>query len=358
MKKMYIMLVLAGMLMCIFSCSSPSEKTLKNGKLTIIYSGNIGARYDPCGCRIPLGGLARRSTAFEAIKQNGRNVLALDSGALLYERHQLYPPYEVTMRMTANLMVEMIEKIGIDAVNVSSMDLANSVDSLLAVDKVTSWAWLSANIVWKDSNELVFKPDIIRTVDGLRIGIFGLIDLTSRGIPLINDNYPIKALDPFKAAKREIEKLKNETDLIIALAYMEKDRAEELVGEVDGIDIIIQGHTREHNPSSDHIHFLPYKIYDTIFVRCPDGGRVLGVLDLEIWNGSLDFVNAVENVDLRPESMKQKEDTRDKKSNFTHEFINLDPSIERDREIQDYLNLVGGRIEDLREKLKKASEKS
>ena len=75
------------------SCSTPKEKG-KSGKVTIIYSGNIGARYNPCGCRIPLGGLARRSTIIKGIKDTDSNVLVLDTGALIFERHRLYPPYE------------------------------------------------------------------------------------------------------------------------------------------------------------------------------------------------------------------------------------------------------------------------
>ena len=349
MKRMYLQGVLIGLLMCILSCSSPSENIVKNGKLTILYSGNIGARYDPCGCRIPLGGLARRSTVIEDVKNRKQDVLVLDSGALIYEKHQLYPPYEPTARMAAHLVIDMINKMGIDAVNVSSMDLSNSVDSLLAIDGATSWPWLSANIVWKDSGELVFTPDIIRTVGDFRVGIFGLI---------VDESAPIKVIDPVETAKSEVAKLKKETELIIALAYMEKDKVEELIEEVEGIHLIIQGHTREHNPSSDHIHFLPYKVYDTIIARCPDGGRVLGILELEIWNGSFKFGNAVENVDLRPEAVKLAENPADKKSNFTNEFIDLDPSIVRDRAIQDHLNSVGNRIDEIREKLKKESEKT
>ena len=360
MRMKYVSVVFLGILCCLAACSTSQQKrTGKNGKLTIIYSGNIGARYDPCGCRIPLGGLARRSTAIKEIISKDPNVLRLDSGALIYEKHQLYPPYEVTMRMTAHLVAEVIDRLGIDAVNVSSMDLANSADSLVAIDKqYSSWPWLSANIVWKDSGELAFTPDIIKTVGNLRVGIFGIIDQESRGILLIDDRANVKALDPFEAARKEVEKLQKDCDLVIALAYMEKDRVEELVTDVSGINMIIQSHTREHNPSSDHIHFLPYKVGETIVARCPDGGRVLGVMELEIWNGSLSFNNEVINVDLRPESVKAAEKPEDKQSRFTNTFINLDPEIKRDRPIQDYLNEVGGKIDELKEQLKRESERN
>ncbi|MCE5250818.1 hypothetical protein LLG96_11420, partial [bacterium] len=200
MKRLFLWSVMCGLMIYVLSCSS-SKNTGKSGIVTIIYSGNIGARYDPCGCRIPLGGLARRSTAISDIKSMSENVLVLDTGALVFEKHNLYPPYENTTRMTAHLVTEMMNRIGIDAVNVSKIDLASGPDTLLAISKESSWPWLSANIVWKDSGNLLFTPDIIKTAGNFNVGIFGLMDQTSMGIPLLNERDPITVLDPAETAR-------------------------------------------------------------------------------------------------------------------------------------------------------------
>ncbi|MCE5249986.1 hypothetical protein LLG96_07170, partial [bacterium] len=181
---------------------------------------------------------------------------------------------------------------------------------------------------------------------------------TSMGIPFLNERDTINILDPAETARKEIAKLKSEgAELVIALVYMDKENVEKLVQQVPGINLLIYGHTREHNPSSDHIHFLPYKVNETIIARCPDGGRVIGVMKLDIWNGSLTFLNGVENVDLRPEAVKEKENPKDRQSVFTNEFVDLGPTIQRDKAIQDQLDAVGGKIEELRVQLKKESER-
>ena len=164
-------------------------------------------------------------------------------------------------------------------------------------------------------------------------------------------------LDPVETAKNEVKKLKAEgVDLIVALMYMNKDNVENLVRSVPGINLVIYGHTNEHNPGSDPTFFVPYKVNDTVMARCPDGGRVVGIMKLEMWNGSTDFTNGVKYMDLRPESVKEAVDIKDRKSNFTNVFINLDPSIARDREIQDHLDEVGGRLEEQRKQLKKETD--
>ncbi len=351
MKRLYGRGIFVALAVLVLSCSSTKEKG-KSGKVTIIYSGNIGARYDLCGCRIPLGGLARRSTEIKQIKDTDPDVLVLDTGALIFERHNLYPPYEPTSRMTAHLMIDMLNKIDMDAVNVSAMDLADGPDSLVMYDKLSSWPWLSANVVKRGTEERLFTPDLMKTVGALRIGIFSLMDQTTIGVPFFDDRSSIQVLDPVETARSEVEKLRKEgADLVIALAYMDKDNVERLLDTVSGINLLIYGYTHEHNPGSDHTFFMSYKVKDTIVARCPDGGRVLGVMRIEMWNGSTQFEDSAISMDLRPEAVKTAEDPKNNKSFFTNVFIDLDPSIKQDREIQDQLDKVGAVIDSLSEQL-------
>jgi len=350
MKRMLYFYPVLSVLIMALSCSSPSKEVeKKHGRMTIVYSGNIGARWDPCGCRPPMGGLARRSTILQGIRSSNENVLVLDTGALLFEKHRLYPPYENTSRMTAHLVFDTMNRIGIDAVNVSSMDMAAGADTLIAFDKRSSWPWLSANLVRKDTGELAFTADMVKTVGDLTVGVFGIMDQTTMGIPILDESSPLEVLDPAEAAKREIEKLGNKVDIIVALVYMDKKKIDSFVESVPGMDILIYGHTSEHNPSSDPAHFLPYKVEKTVVARCPDGGRVLGILDLEMWHGSSDFT---ELIDLRPKEVREADPVTEKTSYFVNTFIHLDPKIKRDLAIHEHLKEVGGKISEIREKIR------
>jgi 5'-nucleotidase len=346
MKMIHYFLSACGICILVLSCSSKTNKSdAKNGELTIVYSGNIGAKRDVCGCRLPMGGLARRATVISNIRSTTPNLLILDSGALLYLKKNLFPPADYFHRVVARLMSDVINEIGIDAINVSGFDLADGPDTLLAYDRSTPVEWLSANLVWKKTGELIFQPDMIKTYGTMSVGIFGLIDQSSAGMKMFKDDTPMEILDPIETARREVSKLKEKCDLIIALGYMDNDRVNKLVDEVQGINILISSHTRDHSPSSDHVLFKPEKVGNTILLKCPDGGRVLGRLDLEIVNGSTDFKEITDRIDLRPDTVAESKQSH-MESNYHHTFIDLVSSIPPNKEIQDKIKRVNAFVKD------------
>ena len=340
MKKIPIVTVFFLLLVFFTSCSTDSvNQNLLNGKLTIVYSGNIGGEINPCGCRIPLGGFARRSTVINEIRKETSNVLILDSGALLYPKYYIYPPYDYYLRIRAHLLKDVMTEIGIDAFNVGSYDLADGPDSLLAFDASVPGTWLSSNIVWNDSGELVFRPDKVITVGNIRIGVFGFMDQKSMGNDIFKEDAPVKVLDPVETVRTEVAKLKPECDIIVALAYMDLDHVKKLVEKVSGIHIVFVSHTRGHRPNSDFQDFKPVQVNNTIIARCPDGGRVLGRLDLEIVNGSTEFVKHSRQIDLIPVSQREKEKIFEG-SNYRNTFVELGTKIKSDAKVKEKIDIA------------------
>jgi len=314
------------------SCSNTVE--IEKEKLAIIYTGNIGGQKDPCGCKPPMGGYARRSTVINALRSEHDNIIILDSGAMLYSKNFILPPSDFLFRLNASVSVKAVEKIGIDAVNVSSYDLANSVDSLLAADKSTSFPWLSSNLTWRNSGDLVFKPDIIIHKGNVNVGVFGVMADNFMGATLYNEDSPLKVLDIIETSEKEVSKLKEECDLIIALAYMSMAEVQELSERVSGIDIIILSHNRYHTPSSNHTEFAPIKNGRTLIARCPDGGRVVGYLDLEIVNRSTDFEEIPSEESIDQNMAVEHSDNISLQSTYMNNFIDLGPEIKSDEEIK------------------------
>jgi len=333
MKDYRVIMSVAVAMLVSLGCSKGTAPTEKNGRLTILYTGNIGAQIDPCGCRIPMGGLAKRATVLASMKMEAPDALVLDSGALLFDKIRLSPAFVPMYRERARLVVEEVKKMGVGAVNVSSMDLADSADSLVAYGDA-GFPWLSANVMWKKSGALVFPPDSVKTVGDLRVGIFGFMDDNTFGVPFFDETSPLKVADPTEAVRSEVRKLRKTCDLVVALAYMDLDRVEKLTGDVPGIDVVIVSHTRTHNPGSEHLYFQPLKPGKTLIVRCPDGGRVIGRLELNMVNGSTDFTDSGTMKDLRPKEIREKDKSVKAVSTYTNSFTDLDPSVPRNEEIQ------------------------
>jgi len=326
-----VFLILAVLiLMC---CSCGSEQTHES--LIIIHSGNIGGKFDACGCSPPMGGMARRETVVKAIAKNYTNILTLDSGALMYVVNFLMPPTDTLYRFDANATSVLAERVGFDAVNVSSFDLCNSVDSLLAVDSRTSFPMLSANLVWRKDDQLVFEPDQVFTKGALKVGVFGVMSDNYLGTPLFNDPSPVKVLDINEAAKKEVAKLKKGCDVVIGLAYMSEDEMKEMIETVPGMDVVIHSHNNYHTPSADHMSNEPVKIGKTLLLRCPDGGRVIGVAELHVVNGKADFVKDESDVVYNEENAKSL-----KSSVFRHYFFDMGPEVREDPDIQKEIDSI------------------
>ncbi|MFC1539549.1 hypothetical protein ACFL6H_08995 [Candidatus Latescibacterota bacterium] len=333
-------------------CMSCSKSEIKNEKFTIIYSGNIGGQVNPCGCQPPMGGYARKSTIINAVRsEKEKNILVLDSGALLFNSIFLQPSTEALSKLNAHVAAQIVDKLGFDAINVSSFDLSNSVDSLLAIDRSSSVNWLSSNLVWRDSGEPVFTKDIILSKGILNIGIFGVMADDFLGANLYDESSPLKVLDIIETAKEEVSKLKAETDIIIALCYISEKEATELCEKVSGIDIVIHSHNGYHDAESYTETFKPEKINKKLFLQCPDGGRVLGVIDLEVVNGSGDFKEVEGKTVINKKSDDIIDYAGETDSKYQNYFFTLTDDINTDTEIQEEIDRLREGLSALRDSL-------
>ncbi len=338
MKRLFFLFFIV-LIACMAAGCSKSGSAGKSGKLTVIYTGNIGGILESCGCRIPKGGIAKRATVLAEMKQEAPDAIVLDSGALLHDSSRLNPPLEDVYRRRMRLLVDEFKRMGIDGANISHMDLSNTADSLVAYGS-NGLPWLSANVAWKNSGKLIFQADTLRTVGDLTVGIFGFMDDNTMGVAFFDESSPIKVLNPTETVRAEVQKLRKKCDVLICLAYMDMDRVQKLVTDIPGIDVAVVSHTRSHNPSSEHPNFQPVKQGKTLLVRCPDGGRVVGRLELSLVNGSPDFTDAEANKDLRPEEVQRADKRAPTVSTYRNFFTDLDPDVKRVPEIQAKVDAV------------------
>ncbi len=110
------------------------------------------------------------------------------------------------------------------------------------------------------------KPDVIKIVGNVKLGIFGLITPNVNILTNLGKNVKVNP-DLVSVANAEVEKLKKEgADVIIAVTHIGVDADKDLASKVNGINIIVGGHS----------HTL---ITTPIVVKNPDGGQTIIVQD-------------------------------------------------------------------------------
>lgn len=222
-----------------------------------------------------VGGYARINSYFKKIrKEKGSdNVLAFDCGDTL---HGTYP----VVKTKGEAMVEPLNLLKLDAWTIH-WDFVYGPDHLKKISKKLNYPLLSCNCHSDADDELLFKATEIFERGGVKVGVIGI------GAYIIDKAFPDKISNGYYFTlgnvelPRHIKKLKNQgVEIIIVLSHLGFSQDCKLASEVDGIDILLSGHT--HNRI-----FKPVKINDTTIIQSGCHGSFVGQLDLELKKGKI-----------------------------------------------------------------------
>jgi 5'-nucleotidase len=218
--------------------------------ITILHTNDTHSQIDPLPANdrnAGKGGVARRATLVKRIRKENPNTLLVDAGDVLQGT-----PYFNFYR--GEVEYKAMSAIGYDAGTLGNHEFDNGVEALAAALKFANFDIVSANYDVKGTVlEGRVKPYVVKTVGGLRVGLFGLgISPTALITP---ENFKgVTYVDPVIAA-RDVVKILREKErcaLVVCmshLGYSPTPRRNEMAGDwqvaaqVDGIDFIASGHS-------------------------------------------------------------------------------------------------------------------
>jgi 2',3'-cyclic-nucleotide 2'-phosphodiesterase/3'-nucleotidase len=204
-------------------------------------------------------GLARVAAAARAIRAEGRPVLVLDSGDTIQGTPEQALAFQREPGRTLDPIVAAMNRVGYDAMAVGNHEFDFGRERLARSRGQARFPWLSANIL-EESGSPAFDPYVVRTVEGVRVGILGL---TTPLVPFWESPSRIaglRFLDPVEAARRYVPILRGRErcDLVVVVAHLgferdpesgadrgggDENQAYALATEVPGIDLLLTGHT-------------------------------------------------------------------------------------------------------------------
>ncbi|GGG06455.1 metallophosphatase [Dokdonia pacifica] len=223
---------------------SPSKK-----QITILHTNDVHSHIEPFAANDPKyanqGGVARRLTLINSIREENPNVLLLDAGDIF----QGTPYFNF---YGGELEFKLMSMLGYDAATIGNHDFDNGVGGLAKQMPHASFELLSANYDFTNTiMEGLTKPYRVFVKEGIRIGVFG-IGIQLEGLVNKRQFKETKHLDPVELTDDMTRILKEEEacDLIICLShlgydYSNKNRISDLklAASTKDIDLIIGGHT-------------------------------------------------------------------------------------------------------------------
>src|SRR5580698_6254504 len=191
--------------------------------LTVFYTGGVHGTLEPCGCTSdPLGDVARYAALVRTAERSGPTLL-VDGGGLSYPESASAKEKAANERR-AKFLGKTLTALGPFAAGLAETDLGPG------QDEVTPRR-LAVNF----SKSPAIAPSELKTIGGVKVGIFGVAD------PALAARVGGVAEDPIPAAKREVARLRGAgADLVIALVPLDRPAARRLA-RAAAPDLIVLG---------------------------------------------------------------------------------------------------------------------
>jgi len=214
-----------------------------------------------------MGGLARRATLVQQVRQEGTGpVLLVDAGNSLMGE-------SLSLRSDGRVMVEAMNQMGYDALGVGSGELLKGPEVLAARAGEARFAIVSCNLVEASTGTPVLEPWALVERGGLRAAIVGVT--SPQALQGLEALWPgVTVLPPEQVLPDLIEEVRGQVDLVIVLSQLGLEGDTALASAVPGIDVIVGG-------SEHYVLTEPTLVGETTIVQAGYDGEWLGRLGLQ-----------------------------------------------------------------------------
>lgn len=164
-------------------------------------------------------------------------------------------PLNDMYKIPAYPMVALMNQVGFAATTLGNHEFDNGGQGLGKLIGLSNFSYLCCNITPVPEWGLFTKPYQIFDVNGIKVGIIGVVQLGQRGIP---DTHPnnCKGLTfkPVKESVIQYKWLRNQCDVLILLSHIGYEDDVELSKDLPWIDLIVGGHTHTQLEPSEKPH--------------------------------------------------------------------------------------------------------
>nr|CCQ71112.1 putative 5'-nucleotidase NT5-like4 [Cotesia congregata] len=220
-------------------------------KLQILHNSDIHSRFAevkatsskcfPFESAIPgkcYGGFARLATLVRKAKNSSTPTLFLNAGDT-YQGSVYYTVHKW------KIVAKFLNLLMPDAISLGNHEFDDGPEGLVPFVNAAEFPIVTSNIDLTGEPELAAATNLINStvleVDGKRVGIIGYLTPETK---VISSPGKVVFLDEVQSIRREVDKLRaNNVTIIIALGHSGFDIDKKIATEVDGVDLVIGGHT-------------------------------------------------------------------------------------------------------------------
>lgn len=237
-----------------------------------------------------VGGLAGRATIVEEVRREGAPVLVLDSGDILIGT-------ALSSWFRGELDIRAMNLIRYDAMVAGNHDFDYGLDHLRTLVNLADFPILCTNLR-SERFDLPCRTSFVTRLGNVSVGVLGIVGKSNFPETFNRDVAKVLSLvDPIASLQSEVLRLRTEShvDLVFVITHQNTDEDLSILGNVEGVDVIIGGHTEGFDGLYAQGLTEPVEPLirpGAVYVKTHRQGRTIGRLDLTIENGSVIEVRA------------------------------------------------------------------
>ncbi len=168
---------------------------------------------------------------------------------------------------------------GVDAGCLGNHEFDHGWRQIAKFREAATYPLLCANARSPDGEPLGDAPWKVFDVDGVRVGVIGVVTEKTPGMTVRKGNEGV-LFEPARAAlERLVPEVRPKCDLLVALTHVGYDEDVEIARAVKGLDLVVGGHSHTDLPG-------PVQIGSTVVVQAGCYGQRLGRVEITVDLGS------------------------------------------------------------------------
>lgn len=238
-----------------------------------------GSELSRLSARRDIGGIARRTTLVKRLRKElearGTTVWFVDAGDFCDGT-----PLASEYRGEAD--VAAMNAAGYDFITLGNHEFNNSLVQLKKLISLFRFPVLCANAIEVSTGKPLTAPSVLRDLGRLKVGLFGLLIRGAGQYQAGKEG--VTVTDELETAQRMVKTLRPEAGIVIALSHAGQETDEKIGSVVDGLDVIVGGHSHTRLPLGQFMwHSEELKannVNGTVIVQAHQWAGELGRLDL------------------------------------------------------------------------------
>lgn len=252
--------------------------------ITILHTNDHHGQLDPFdkGDYEKIGGITVVASMVQDIR---KEVEAKNGSTLLFDCGDVSTGDPVSNHFHAEPDIKVMNFMKYDAMTLGNHEFDLTLENLKKQEQLAEFPYLSANVVYSETNKPIFKTHITLNVQGLNIGVFGIAHPKTPATSTHGGDERIRFITPEEAIPTVLNELKNKNvDYIIGLMHLEPEYTQKLAEQFPAINLILGGHS--HTPIMKAI-----QVGNTWIAEAGSNSMMIGKWDLEFRNKKLEKID-------------------------------------------------------------------